>query len=147
MVIDDSAYRRLEEEAGRHGGRLSVEAMGRILPLDSMSATEVAEIVDRLERAGIDVDIDPALTRPHPDSSSGNDDGVVSIAAPAASAISSPRVYPSKPADLAGMGDGHAPAHHGHGHKRAPTWNRNGVEMLPLLCVGIVALILIVALG
>lgn len=145
MPLDESAYRRLEDEARRHGGRMSVEEMGRILPLDSMSTTDVAEVVDRLERAGIDVDVDPALTRPHPDSSSGNSDGVVTMAAPAAPAISSPRVYPSTPADLAGMGDPHTHGHHG--HKRAPTWIVDGVEMLPLLCVGIVALVLIVALG
>ena len=147
MVIDDSAYSRLEEEARRRGGRLSVEELGRILPLDSMSETEVAAVVERLERAGIDVDVDPALTRQHPDSTANNSDGVVSMASPAAPAISSPRVYPSTRADIVAMGDPHPHGHHGHGHGRAPTWNKNGVEMLPMLAIGIVALLLIIVLG
>ncbi len=146
MPIDESAYRRLEEEAGRRGGRLTVEDLGRVLPLDSMSATEVAEAVERLERAGIDVDMDPALTRPHPDASSGNSDGVVTMASPAAPAISSPRVHPTTQADVVAMGDPHPHAHHGH-HRRTPTWTVNGVEMLPMLSVLVVALVLIAALG
>ena len=146
MVIDDSAYRRLEEEARRRGGRLTVEDLGRSLPLDSMSEAEIAQVVERLERAGIDVDVDPALTRRHPDATADNADGVVSMAAPAAPAISSPRVYPSTPADIVAMGDPHPEAHHGR-HGRAPTWNRNGVEMLPILAMVIVAVLLILALG
>lgn len=145
MPIDESAYRRLEEEAGRRGGRMNVEELGRILPIDTMSAAEVAEVVDRLERAGIDVDVDPMLTRPHPDATSGNSDGVVDLASPAAPAISAPRVRPTTQADIVAMGDPHPHAHHSRRH--APTWNVNGVEMLPMLAVGIVALVLIVALS
>ena len=145
MPIDESAYRRLEEEAGRRGGRLTVEDLGRVLPLDSMSATEVEAAVERLERAGIDVDVDPALTRPHPDASSGNSDGVVTMASPAAPAISSPRVHPTTQADIVAMGHSHPHGHHG--HRRTPTWTVNGVEMLPMLSVLIVALVLIAALG
>lgn len=147
MPIDDSVYRRLEEEAGRRGGRLSVEDLGRVLPIDAMSATEVAEVVDRLERGGIDVDVDPALTRPHPDATSGNSDGVVDLASPAAPAISAPNVRPTTHADVVAMGDPHPHGHHGHGHRRAPSWNRNGVELLPILSMVIVAVVLIVALG
>ncbi|WP_431854438.1 hypothetical protein [Azospirillum sp.] len=147
MPIDDTAYRRLEEDARRQGGRLSVEDLGRALPIDTMSATEVAEVVDRLERAGIDVDVDPTLTRPHPDATSGNSDGVVTIASPAAPAISAPNVRPTTRADVVAMGDPHPHGHHGRGHGRAPTWNRNGVELLPLLSMGIVAVLLIVALA
>lgn len=144
MPIDETVYRRLEE-AGRSKGRLNVEDVADILPLNSMSAAEVAEVVERLERAGIDVELDPVLSRPHPDSSSGNADGVVDLAAPAAPAISSPRVYPTTQADIVAMGD---TLHHGHhGHKRSPTWTVNGVEMLPMLCIGVVALVLIIALG
>lgn len=145
MPIDESAYRRLEEDAGRRGGRMSVEELGRILPLDSMSATEVAEVVERLEFAGIDVDVDPMLTRPHPDATAGNSDGVVDLARPAAPAISAPGVRPTTPADVVTLGAPHPHAHHG--HRRAPTWNVNGIEMLPLLAVGIAALVLVVALS
>jgi hypothetical protein len=145
MPIDETVYRRLEEEAGRRGGRMSVEDLGRVLPLDTMSATEVAEVVERLERAGIDVDVDPMLTRPHPDATSGNSDGVVDLASPAAPAISAPNVRPTTQADIVAMGDPHPHTHHGHRH--APVWNVNGVEMLPMLAMGIVALVLIVALG
>lgn len=147
MPIDDTVYRRLHEEAGRQGGRLSVEDLGRVLPLDTMSATEVAEVVERLERAGIDVDVDPALTRPHPDATIGNSDGVVDLASPAAPAVSAPTVHPSTRADIVAMGDPHPHGHHGHRHRRAPTWNRGGVELLPMLCIAIVAVVLIVALG
>ncbi|WP_448188591.1 hypothetical protein [Azospirillum sp. sgz301742] len=145
MPIDESAYRRLEEEAARRGGRMSVEDLGRILPIDSMPATEVAEVVDRLERAGIDVDLDPMLTRPHPDATTGNSEGVVDLASPAAPAISAPNVRPTTQADIVAMGDPHP--HARRGHRRAPTWNVDGIEMLPMLAMGIVALVLIVAIG
>ena len=145
MPIDESAYRHLEEEAGRRGGRMSVEELGRILPIDRMSGAEVAEVVDRLERAGIDVDVDPMLTRRHPDTTAGNSEGVVDLASPAAPAISAPTVRPTTPADIVAMGDPHP--HARRGHHRAPTWNVNGVELLPILAMGIVALVLIVTLG
>ena len=143
MTIDDSTYQRLEE-IGRRDGRVSVEDMARVLPLDSMSATEIAQVVDRLERAGIEVDIDPTLTRPHRDATSDNADGVVTMASPAAPAISSPAVKPTTSSDIAAMGNAHGHGHHGHG--KAPTWMVNGVEMLPVLSIGIVALLLIVTL-
>ncbi|HYG87104.1 MAG TPA: hypothetical protein VD978_12670 [Azospirillum sp.] len=144
MSIDESAYRRLEE-IGRRNGRLGVEDVARVLPLDTMSATEVAEVVERLERAGIEVELDPVLARQRPDATAGNSEGVVDLASPAAPAISSPRVHPTTQADIVAMGDTHYHGHHG--RKRAPTWNVNGIEMLPVLVIAIVAVLMIVALG
>lgn len=149
MAINEAAYQRLEAH-GRCDGRITVEEMGRELPVEEMDPVEIAEVVDRLERAGIDVDVDPALLKPHPDRSrTGGDAGVVDIAHPAAPAVSAPGVRPSRPADVAGMGAGLGDPHHGHhGHgRKAPTWNRDGIDLLPIVCVGVVAVVMIVALG
>ncbi len=144
MDIDDSAYRRLEE-AARRDGHLHLDDLARILPLDTMSMTEVTDVVERLERSGIDVDLSPLLARLRRDAEAGNSDGVVDLASPAAPAISSPRMHPTTQADIVAMGETH---HHGHhGRKRAPIWNVNGVEMLPMMAIGIAAVVLIVALG
>ncbi|HYH23385.1 MAG TPA: RNA polymerase sigma factor region1.1 domain-containing protein [Azospirillum sp.] len=145
MAINEAAYQRLEAH-GRRDGRITVEEMGRELPIEEMDPVEIAEVVDRLERAGIDVDVDAALLKPHPDRGrSGDAAGVVDIAHPAAPAVSVPGVRPSRPADIAGMGEP-LHGHSGHGRK-APTWNHNGMDLLPIVCVGVVAIVMIVALG
>lgn len=145
MAISEAAYQRLEAH-GRRDGRITTEEIGRELPIEEMDPVEIAQVIDRLERAGIDVDVDPALLKPHPDRGrSGGDAGVVDIAHPAAPAVSAPGVRPSRPVDIAGMGDPHH-GHHGHGRK-APTWTRDGIDLLPIVCVGIVAIVMIVALG
>lgn len=145
MAINEAAYQRLEAH-GRRDGRITVEEMGREMPIEEMDPVEIAEVVDRLERAGIDVDVDAALLKPHPDRGRpAGDAGVVDIAHPAAPAVSAPGVRPSRPADVADMGDPYH-GHHGHGRK-APTWMRDGVDLLPVVCVGLVAIVMIVALG
>jgi hypothetical protein len=50
---------------GRPTGRLTSEQLKRALSVESMSIDELAEVVLRLEGAGIDVDLDPALLEPN----------------------------------------------------------------------------------
>lgn len=52
---------------GRRQGRLGLDDVKRVLPVDRMSAEELAEAMARLEDAGIEVDLDPALLRPRYD--------------------------------------------------------------------------------
>ncbi|WP_029007745.1 hypothetical protein [Azospirillum halopraeferens] len=142
MAIDETALTRLED-VGRRQGRISAEDLGRILPVDRMSPGDIARVVERLESAGIDVDVDPALLHGRSDGgAAAGDAGVVSIARPAAPAVSAPGVRPSTSHDAASMG-----STHGHGTRRAPTWNYEGVDLIPIVSIGAVALLLIVALA
>jgi len=52
---------------GRRQGRLGLDDVKRVLPVDRMSADELAEAMARLEDAGIEVDLDPDLLRPRYD--------------------------------------------------------------------------------
>lgn len=142
MAIDETAYTRLEE-IGRRERRVTTDDMRRLLPIDRMSSADLAGVIERLERAGIEVDVDPVLLRPRGDTGEPNDAGVVDIATYAAPAVSAPGVRPSTPRDLADMGD----PHHHHGSRRAPTWDYGGLDLLPIACVALVAIVLIGALG
>lgn len=149
MAIDNETLQRLTEEGRRHGNRLSVEQLGREIPVETMTPEEVAVVVERLESAGIDVDLDDErLKRPRGarayDSARG--EGVVDLASPAAPAVSVPGVKPS----VHGWEDeglGHAHGGHGHGSRKAPTWNRGGVDMLPIVIIVVVALVMIAVVG
>jgi hypothetical protein len=50
---------------GRPTGHLTSEQLKQVLSVESMSIDELAEVVLRLERAGIDVDLDPDLLEPN----------------------------------------------------------------------------------
>ncbi|MBP2300040.1 RNA polymerase sigma factor region1.1 domain-containing protein [Azospirillum picis] len=147
-TVNDTAVQSLIDQGRRNGNRLSAEALGAALPVDMMTPEETAAVVERIEAAGVEVELDdaglvrgrpnPALARQTGDYHRG--DGVVDMASPAAPAVSAPGAKPS----VHGWLDD-APAAHGHGG--APTWIRDGVEMLPLASMVLVALVLILALG
>lgn len=146
----DAAVQRLIDQGRRNGGRLGIEQMGAALPIETMTPEEVAAVVERLETAGIEVDLeDPQLRRRRGDYRRG--DGVVDMASPAAPAVSAPGAVPSRHGwadedDALGhrRDDGHG---RGHGHGAAPTWERNGVVLLPVAALVGVAVVLIAALG
>ncbi|ALG70011.1 hypothetical protein VY88_09990 [Azospirillum thiophilum] len=149
-TADTRLVESLIDQGRRTGNRLSAEALGAILPVDSMTPEETAAVIERVEAAGIEVELDdsrlmhgrpnPALARPAGDYRRG--DGVVDMASPAAPAVSAPGAAPSRHGWADDIADGHAG-----GHGKAPTWQRNGVEMLPLASVAVVAVVLIALLG
>ncbi len=51
-------------ETGRQQGGLEIDDIRRALPVDTMSAEELANVLARLEEAGISVEIDSALLTP-----------------------------------------------------------------------------------
>lgn len=145
-TADTRLVESLIDQGRRTGNRLSAEALGAILPVDSMTPEETAAVIERVEAAGIEVELDdsrlmhgrpnPALARPAGDYRRG--DGVVDMASPAAPAVSAPGAAPSRHGWADDIADGHG---------KAPTWQRNGVEMLPLASVAVVAVVLIALLG
>ncbi|ANC90534.1 hypothetical protein A6A40_00620 [Azospirillum humicireducens] len=149
-TTDDRLVESLIEHGRRNGNRLSAEALGGILPVDTMTPEETAAVIERVEAAGVEVELDDsrlmrgranrAPTRQTGDYRRG--DGVVDMASPAAPAVSAPGAVPSRH----GWADDIANGHAGHRHA-APTWTRNGVELLPLASVAVVALLLILMLG
>ena len=149
MPIDDATLQRLTEMGRQNGDRLSIEQLGREVPVETMTPEEVAAVVERLETNGIDVDLeDESLKKPRAARTydgGGGDAGVVDIAHPAAPAVSAPGVKPSEHG-WADEGLGYAHGGH-HASRKAPTWNRGGVDMIPIAAVVVVALVLIVVLG
>lgn len=63
MAIDPQAVERLVA-LGRRQGFVTTGQIDREMPVDRMSEVEIAEIVDRLERAGVPVELDEGLTMP-----------------------------------------------------------------------------------
>jgi len=53
-------------ELGRRQGGLTAEDLRHALPLETMSAEDLAGVVAGLEEAGVDVEIDPTLLKAHP---------------------------------------------------------------------------------
>ncbi|AWU92860.1 hypothetical protein [Azospirillum ramasamyi] len=149
-TTDDRLVQSLIDHGRRNGNRLSAEALGGILPVDTMTPEETAAVIERVEAAGVEVELDdtrlmqgrpnPALARQTGDYHRG--DGVVDLASPAAPAVSAPGAVPSRHGWADDIGTGHG-GHHG----SASTWRRNGVEMLPLVSIIVVALVLILVLG
>lgn len=141
MASHAAAVERLIEQ-GRRTGRLTTDDLNRALPIQSMSAEEIAAVVDRLDAAGIDVDVDERLTggRPRPQ----RQGEPLSTTQPpyAAPAVSEPGVRPSREGWVGTHGD--APAH---GSRRAPSWEAGGVNIMPVIAVGASALVLLIALG
>ena len=65
MANEDAAFRRLID-LGRERGFVTLDQVSAELPVDDMSQTELAETLDRLERAGVSVEVDEELTRSRP---------------------------------------------------------------------------------
>ena len=63
-MISTTAVDRLIQLGRRRGG-LVIDDIGQALPVDTMSTEELADVLARLEEAGISVEIDPALLTPH----------------------------------------------------------------------------------
>ncbi|MBY6262317.1 hypothetical protein EI613_10380 [Azospirillum sp. 412522] len=150
-TTDDRLVQSLIDHGRRNGNRLSAEALGGVLPVDTMTPEETAAVIERVEAAGIEVELDdsrlmrgrpnPGLARQTGDYHRG--DGVVDMANPAAPAVSAPGAVPSRHGWADDIANGHAGGHHG----AVPSWTRNGVELLPLASVALVAVVLIAALG
>ena len=85
MTIDDATLQRLIDKGRRNGNRLGIEQLGQDVPVETMIPEEVAALVERLETAGVDVELtDERLKRPRAGSDYQRGAGVVSMAAPAA---------------------------------------------------------------
>jgi hypothetical protein len=65
MATEDAAFRRLVD-LGRERGFVTLDQVSAELPIDDMSQTELAATLDRLERAGVSVEVDEELTRARP---------------------------------------------------------------------------------
>ena len=63
-MISATAFDRLMQ-LGRRRGVLEIDDIRQALPVDTMTIEDLADIVERLEMAGISVDIDPALLTAH----------------------------------------------------------------------------------
>lgn len=66
MTINEAALIELIDIAHRHGS-VSMEDLRRVLPIDSMTPEEISHVVARLDEAGLDFEIDPALLLPRHD--------------------------------------------------------------------------------
>jgi len=62
-MISTEMFDRLVEQGRRRGG-LKTDDIRQVLPIESMTAEELVDMLNRLEVAGIAVDIDPALLNP-----------------------------------------------------------------------------------
>lgn len=146
MAWDSAGYERLKAIGARHG-RVTTGDVARTLPLTALSVADLTAIMERLEDDGIAVDVDASLLMPRRapvDREHGV--GVVDMANPAAPAISTPGAQPATPKEIAGMGFARQPDAPGHRH-HAPTLKRGGVDLLPLLSMGAVAVVMLVAFG
>lgn len=52
-------------QLGQQRGRLEIDDVRQALPVDTMTTTELADVLARLEEAGIEVEIDAGLLTPH----------------------------------------------------------------------------------
>lgn len=143
-ALNSAGYERLKVIGQRHG-RVTTGDVARTLPLASLSAQDLTAIIERLEDDGIEVEVDVSLLMPRRapvDREHGV--GVVDMANPAAPAISVPGARPATAEEIAGMGFARQPDAPGR-HHHAPTLKRGGVDMLPLLSIGAVTLVMLVA--
>jgi Sigma-70 factor, region 1.1 len=92
-AIDRTSLERLTA-LGRQKGRLTNQDLEEGLPVDRMSAEDIALVVAHLEEAGIPVDLDDALLDPHGMSRPPNMEGAQIVPFPERSAI--PPVLPVK---------------------------------------------------
>ena len=98
----DLGYQRLLQ-LGKHQGGLTVHDIEQALQVERLSVDEIAELVARLEDAGVPVDVDPALLSPaapaHRRLDEGPPDGVMNTDPPLQSrvAIGVPAVAHAQP--------------------------------------------------
>ncbi|SMH53091.1 RNA polymerase sigma factor region1.1 domain-containing protein [Azospirillum agricola] len=146
--VSDATIQSLIEQGRRSGNRLGAEALGAALPIETMTPEEIAAAVERIEAAGVEVELDDSRLMRSRGAASGDyrrGDGVVGIASPAAPAVSAPGAVPSRHGWADDIAAGAPNGVHGHG--ASPTWTRDGVEMLPLASLAGVAIVLLIALG
>jgi hypothetical protein len=62
-MISTMAFNRLMQ-LGRQHGSLKIDDIRQALPVDAMTVEEIAEVVVRLEEAGISVEVDAGLLIP-----------------------------------------------------------------------------------
>lgn len=142
---ESAGYERLKTIGQRHG-RVTTGDVARILPMDTLSAHDLTAILERLEDDGIEVEVDAALLTPrHTPIDREHGVGVVDMASPAAPAISVPGALPATAREVAGMGFGRQAEAPGHRHW-APTLKRGGIDLLPLVSMGAVAMVILVML-
>jgi hypothetical protein len=63
-MISTTAVDRLMQLGRRRGG-LEIDDIRQALPIDTMTIEELADVMARLEKAGISVEIDAGLLSPH----------------------------------------------------------------------------------
>jgi Sigma-70 factor, region 1.1 len=63
-MISTTAVDRLMQLGRRRGG-LEIDDIRQALPIDAMTIEELADVMARLEEAGISVEIDAGLLSPH----------------------------------------------------------------------------------
>ena len=71
-MIPATALDRLIE-SGKLAGSLSISDLGRMLPIETMTVNEIAEVVARVEEEGISVVMDAELDAPHHRQTASND--------------------------------------------------------------------------
>lgn len=117
---------------GKSRGGLTPDDLRRALPVDRMSAEDIALVLIELEEAGVPVDPDEALLtpgRPLPPA------GTVRLPEPGAAEAAPPTAEPTKAATAASAPETHAaaPPKPGGGAHRAVVWA--GVAALVLVLV------------
>ena len=65
MPIDPEAIRSLVASAGPDR-TVTLDQIKSVLPIERLSPTEIAQAIRALEDAGVQVEVDDDLTRPHP---------------------------------------------------------------------------------
>src|SRR5690242_20634704 len=103
MATEEAAFRRLVE-MGREKGFVTLDQVNTVLPVESMSQTELATTLDRLERAGVSVEMDEELTRRPRVYDSNESADVPDVRLPEPPDDDKDRVVPLRPAAQSGSG-------------------------------------------
>lgn len=121
---------------GRRQGQLTTEDLRATLPVESMSAEEIALIVVHLEESGIAVELEDSLLTPGPRSAAPATVGAEIIPFPRPAA--KPRPKPKVDALQAGLPPLQMPARPEAGPSRAIHWIVAAAGLLTLAVVGLV---------
>ena len=121
---------------GRRQGQLTTEDLRASLPIESMSAEEIALIVVHLEESGIAVELEDSLLSPGPRSASPATTGAEIIPFPRPAA--KPRPKPKVDALQMGVPPLQAPAKPEARPSRAVHWIVAAAALLALAVVGLV---------
>src|SRR5215210_3868012 len=137
-MIDEGRLQDLID-LGQTKGRLSTEDLQEVIPVDTMSLEELAEVILRLERAGIDVEVDPALLEREPGTAARRPALVETLPdsalgtegrATAAGTVSATTAAPAAPPDSRGV---------------QPSWGSFNVSATVLIAFGIVMFLVLIA--